>query len=75
MTIEFQCSSGSLKPFLLRFAEPLPETTPQKLRYDVARQVAQVLVNGSWVDTPDALDSAMHSTRVTKVVAETTDDQ
>lgn len=75
MITDFQISSPVLIPFLLRFAEPLKYTAPQRLRYDKSRQIAQVYLNDKWVDSPDALDHSTHSTRVTKVHAETTDDE
>lgn len=62
-------------PFLLKFAEPIAHEVPQRLRYDAFRQIAQVDVDGNWVDTPDALECTMHSTRMTRVEAETTDDE
>lgn len=75
MTTDFQTVSPVLIPFLLQFAEPIKHALPQRLRYDEARQIAQVQINGHWVDTPDALEHTMKSTRITKVQAETTDDE
>jgi hypothetical protein len=62
-------------PFIFRFAEPLPETRGLPMRYDAARQVAQVLVDGTWVDRTDAPDTPSAFTRFTRVEAETTDDR
>jgi len=45
------------------------------LHYDESRQIAQVEINGIWIDTPDANVEVYASTRCTKVNAETTDDQ
>lgn len=75
MTTDLQIASGVLTPFLLQFAEPIKHTEPQRLRYDETRQIAQVQINGQWVDTPDALEHTMQSTRITKVQSETTDDE
>jgi hypothetical protein len=75
MTTDLQTASPVLTPFLLRFAEQIEHAAPQLLRYDEARQIAQVQINGTWVDTPDALEHTIHSTRLTKVQAETTDDE
>ncbi len=75
MTTNLQATSPALIPFLLKFAEPIVNNFPQQLRYDTIRQITQVQVNGHWVDTPDALEHTMQSTRMTKVQAETTDDE
>lgn len=75
MTTDLQIASGASTPFLLRFAEPIRHAEPQRLRYDETRQIAQVQINGQWVDTPDALEHTMQSTRITKVQSETTDDE
>jgi hypothetical protein len=62
-----------MSPLILRFAETIPTVSPEILRYDSERQLAQVLVDGNWVDriTVGALDA---STRFSKVPTETTDD-
>lgn len=65
----------SLTPFILRFAEQLPHVVPQKIRYDEVRQITQVYHNNKWIDSPDALNCLTHSTRITRVEAETTDDE
>lgn len=75
MTTDLQMASTVLTPFLLQFAEPIKHVEPQRLRYDEMRQIAQVQINGQWVDTPDALEHTMQSTRMTKVQSETTDDE
>jgi hypothetical protein len=54
MTINFQTASLKLTPFLLRFAESIQHAIPHRVRYDEMRQIAQVEINGKWVDTPDA---------------------
>lgn len=64
----------STVPLLLRFAEPLPETVCERLRYDEERQISQIEVNGIWIDTPGAASEVQSTTRVTRVQAETTDD-
>jgi len=62
-------------PFLAKFAEDLPQTTCSQLRYDRARQISQVFVDGEWLDTPDARGEFTGGTRKTAVVSETTDDE
>jgi hypothetical protein len=61
-------------PFLFRFAQPLGEMPHQRLRYDAQRQISQVFVDGSWIDTPDERAGQSEGTRFTRVRAETTDD-
>jgi hypothetical protein len=61
-------------PFLARFANALPNTTAEPIRYDKTRQVAQVQINGSWIDAREAPRTS-GMTRVTKVANETTDDE
>lgn len=65
---------GALSPFIVRFAQALPCTPQCALRYDRQRQLSQILVDGMWVDVPDAPVDAWRSTMLTKVRAETTDD-
>lgn len=74
MTTDRKTASLTLAPFLVRFAEPMERAALQQVRYDESRQIAQVYINSKWVDTPDALNHTMNSTRMTKVNAETTDD-
>jgi len=60
-------------PFLLRFSEPIPTQKPVRVKYDPVRQVSLVEVAGQWID--GTLTNAPHvSTRITRVNAETTDD-
>lgn len=61
-------------PFLARFANPLPDTITDPIRYDETRQIAQVHFNGGWVDAPKT-PRTLGMTRVTKVRNETTDDE
>jgi hypothetical protein len=61
-------------PFLFRFAQPIPAYLRHLLRYDAQRQISQVLIDGKWVDGPDALAPLIASTRETRVPRETTDD-
>lgn len=65
----------SQKPFIFKFAEHMVSNHSRALRYDESRQIAQVEINGIWIDTPDANVEVYASTRCTKVNAETTDDQ
>lgn len=75
MTTDLQMAFGVMTPFLLQFAEPIKHAEPQRLRYDETRQISQVQINDHWIDTPDALEYTLQSTRVTKVQTETTDDE
>jgi hypothetical protein len=62
-------------PFIFRFAQQIPPTASETLRYDAQRQITQILESGSWVDTPTARAKAGEDTRFTKVKSETTDDE
>ena len=55
-------------------ASRVADTTAEPVRYDAARQVTQVRVDGDWVDARKAPRRA-GMTRVTKVQNETTDDE
>jgi hypothetical protein len=66
--------NSAMTPFILRFAQRLPEVAVQALRYDSSRDVSQVLVDDRWVDAPDARGGHMSDTRITRVLAETQDD-
>lgn len=72
MTTESQLEPA-LTPFLLRFSEPLPAQAPVRMKYDSARQVSLVAVNGQWVDAI-ASNAFAGGTLITRVQAETTDD-
>jgi hypothetical protein len=61
-------------PFLLRFAKALPDFPCPSLRYDETRQILQVVVNGAWVDAPDADVEIMRESRFTRVRPETHDE-
>ena len=61
-------------PFILRFAQQIPSVSPEILRYDAERQIAQVLECGNWVDRLTA-GGQETSTKFTKVKTETTDDE
>jgi len=63
-----------MRPFLFRFAELLPEQATHAVRYDSCRQISQVLIEGEWIDGPDAPSESMPATRVTATQRETTDD-
>ncbi len=62
-------------PFLLRFAQPLEYRPACPLRYDTERQVAEVFMNGQWIDASVARGPESGDTRFTKVATETTDDE
>jgi hypothetical protein len=61
-------------PFIVRFAQALQGTPQCVLRYDERRQLSQVLLEGKWIDVPDAPVDAWRSTRLTKVKQDTTDE-
>lgn len=63
-----------MRPFLFRFAKPMPEQKVYPVRYDARRQISQVLVDGNWIDGPDSPCEFVQSTRVTATQRETTDD-
>ena len=69
-------SSGTLigLPFIVRYAKPALEVPVYTFRYDPDRQMSQVLADGMWVDSTQALVEAS-GTRLTRVRGETTDDQ
>lgn len=64
---------AALKPFLLRFSEELPPQNPVRMKYDPVRQVSLVEVGGQWVEA-SAENVVAGATYMTKVQAETTDD-
>ena len=70
-------SDGPCKsvPFLVRRSEPMSQSTGRRLRYDRRRQISQVEVDGGWVDALDVPGDISASTRLTRVQAETTDDE
>jgi hypothetical protein len=62
-------------PLLLRFARLLPDQPIHLLRYDAKRQIAETFVAGRWVDANEAREAEASATRITRVRAETTDDE
>ena len=62
-----------MQPFITRFAKKLPIATPEVIRYDDTRQIAEVFENDTWVDRATTGRSDGLS-RQTAVNAETTDD-
>lgn len=74
MTLENE-QSIEMVPFLVRRSEPMSQPARQRLRYDLLRQITQVEVEGRWVDSPDLSNDAGAGTRLTRVRAETTDDE
>lgn len=61
------------RPFLLLFAEPLPESRGDLFRYDKTLQRSEVLIGGTWVQST-ATGASSSGTRITRVQQETTDD-
>lgn len=61
-------------PLILRFANKIPASAPEVVRYDSQRQIAEVLDRGEWVDRL-IVCGLEASTMVTMVNAESTDDQ
>lgn len=74
MTRERAVERASI-PFLVRRSEPIPPSAARRLRYDPVRQLSQVEVNGCWIDAADAPTAAAAGTRLTRVNAESTDDE
>jgi hypothetical protein len=75
MTSEKASLAQNMVPFVFRYAERLPQPARFPLRYDVKRQIAQVLMGSTWVDARDVPAESMPSTRLTRVNGETTDDE
>jgi len=65
----------TMRPFLVRFAQPLPVAPANRLRYDRYRQISQVFVDGVWIDALDVPANQPPSTRFTRAAQETTDDE
>jgi hypothetical protein len=63
-----------MTPFIVRFAEPLAQSSLRQARYDAKRQVTQILVEGLWIDAPDTSAQAFKDTHFTRVGGETSDD-
>lgn len=63
-----------MNPIILRFAQRIPPVSPEVLRYDAERQIAQVLEGGNWVDRL-TVGGQGEGTSFTRVQAETTDDE
>lgn len=61
-------------PFLLRFAQALPDIPLPSLRFDATRQILQVLIDGRWTDSPDADIDLMRGSTYTRVRPETYDE-
>jgi hypothetical protein len=74
MTLENE-QSIEMVPFLVRRSETMSQPARRRLRYDLLRQITQVEVEGRWVDSPDLSNDAGAGTRLTRVRAETTDDE
>jgi hypothetical protein len=72
MTVEN--SKSAMLPFSVRFAEPIIQLDARPIRYDANRQISEVLVNGRWIDAPDAPAVDLPVSRLTRVARETTDD-
>jgi len=64
-----------MTPYLFRFAQPIPGAPLPLLRYDVARQLSQVLIDGAWTDAADYNGDVARYTRMTRAKPETTDDE
>ena len=75
MTDDDRSTYPSRVPFIARFADPLPDVPLYTFRYDPERQVSQVLVNGRWLESPEAYLETQPGTRLTRVGGETTDDK
>jgi hypothetical protein len=65
----------SNRPFIMRFATPIGHGGQQTIRYDVHRQLSQVLVGGAWLDAAKVRGPTGIDSRFTRVAQETTDDE
>ena len=63
---------GHAVPFVLRFSESIPSQQPVRMKYDPVRQVSLIEVGDRWVDATS--EAQQGQTRITRVQAETTDD-
>ena len=63
------------EPLLLRFRTLVAVPPADTLRYDPSRSIGQCLGDGAWGDRLDVASDDPHTTRVTKVRMETTDDE
>jgi hypothetical protein len=73
MTIEDDRSDSLMLPFLLRFKNTISESA-RTLRYDMSRQISEVLVDGKWIDGCDRSAPSLEMSRFTRVERETSDD-
>ncbi len=64
----------TLQPFLLKFSQDIERPTMPAARYEETRCLVQYLIDGNWVDAPDASVASTITTLVTNVRSETTDD-
>ena len=67
--------SIEMVPFLVRRSEFMDQPALRRLRYDPLRQITQVEVEERWIDAPDARGDTGSGTHLTRVRAETTDDE
>lgn len=66
----------TVRPFLLRFGEPIMQNPGAPLIYDPQRQIVRALVGGRWLDAADLSAKMLGpGTRITRVERETTDDE
>lgn len=68
----FEVTIVRKEPLLLRFAQPIPEPTPQIARYDPVRQLSEVSQEGGWAPTWQSPDAPGRGTK-TAVRAEPTE--
>lgn len=67
---------SSSRPFLVLHAELLSPPPPIATRYDCARAVMQVMVDGSWIDALDAsIEAGPLTGKSGGISRETTDEQ
>jgi hypothetical protein len=64
-----------MRPFLFRFARPIPLAPANPLRDDHYLQTSQVLGDGVWIEVLDVPANILSATRLTEVAQETTDDE
>jgi hypothetical protein len=65
----------TMRPFLFRFAQPLPLGRANPLRHDRCRPTSQAFGDGVSINVLEAPANMLLATRITKIAQETTDDE
>lgn len=64
-------------PFILQFAQNIGRDKVLPCRYNQTKQIMEVLIKGRWIPSVDAPvnECGDGTTRITRVLAETSDDE